>query len=56
MKQQSSTPTVDNMYGEYKVCRTWLSMEDFYNLYPDVTERELKQLAERLENETAHSH
>lgn len=47
-KCNDRVPTVDDMYGEYCICNSWLTMDDFFGVYPDVTDEQLRELAERL--------
>lgn len=37
-------PTVNEMFGEYKICRMWLTMKDFYDLNPHATDEQYSQL------------
>jgi len=36
--------TIADMFGEYKICRLWRSLENFMDLYPDITDNDLQQL------------
>lgn len=42
---------VDEMYGEYKICRIHLDMDKFFDLYTDVTPAELDELFNRFQAE-----
>ena len=42
-------PTVDSMFGEYKIARLHLSIEQFIDLYPEVTTAQLSELAKKYD-------
>lgn len=41
--------TIDEMFGEYRIARSFLDIKAFIDLYPDVTKRQLEQLAARYD-------
>ena len=45
-------PTIDEMYGEYKICRRQLELRNFWNLYPECTGTQQEQLERRYDRET----
>lgn len=51
-KHQSNPPTVDEMFGEYKMAVSWLTVSAFIDLYPEVTDSQLAELRLKYENQT----
>lgn len=49
-KNEVNPPTVDSMFGEYKIARIHLSVSEFIDLYPEVTDEQLKSLAARFDD------
>lgn len=43
---------LDLIYDEYKICLTWLRIQDLLNLYPELTDDDLKTLNIRYMTET----
>ena len=49
--RQHNPPTVDDMYGEYKICQRLLPMSAFFDLYPEVTNEQLERMKQRYKRE-----
>ena len=45
-------PTIDEMYGEYKICHRQLELRNFWSLYPECTVTQQEQLERRYDRET----
>jgi len=46
---QHNPPTVDEMFGEYKIARIHFTIREFLDLYPETTDAQLKELSTKFD-------